>query len=193
MNPHVIFQFSWGNKLEKEKLAIDDMSIYGGQGDDLAPLGRPNVLYLIKALRKGGSNAQPDSPVYGFVVYVVRQGDRTAANPTFRYRVGVTKILLLKWPQWTWGCHKMPTLYHFHCPKSARIWRKMELFLKLRTRMSRLLEAGGTKAFSKDIQNTSGGNSSIGGKTVLRRAFLPYKSVRIPTRNNLKNIMKRIF
>jgi hypothetical protein len=95
MNPHVIFQFSWGNKLEKEKLAIDDMSIYGGQGDDLAPLGKPKVLYLIKALQKGGSNVQPDSPVYGFDVYVVRQGERTAADPTLRYRVGGTEDITI--------------------------------------------------------------------------------------------------
>ncbi len=87
MNPHVIFQFSWGNKIEREKLAVDDMSMFAGQ-DDLAPLGRPNVLCLIKVKRKGDPIPQPNSPAHGFDVYVVRQGERTAADPTLRYRVG---------------------------------------------------------------------------------------------------------
>jgi hypothetical protein len=88
MNPHVIFQFSWGNKIEKEKAAVDDMSKYAGQ-DDLAPLGCPNVLYLIKTKRKGDPNPQPDSPVHGFDVYEVRQGgELTADHPTLAYRVG---------------------------------------------------------------------------------------------------------
>ena len=84
MNPHVIFQFSWANKIELEKLAVNDMSKFAGQ-DDFAPLGRPNVVYLIKAKL---SNPQPDSPVHGFDVYVVRQGELIAENPTFTYCVG---------------------------------------------------------------------------------------------------------
>lgn len=85
MNPHVIFQFCWANEIEPEKLAVNDMSKFAGQ-NDLAPLGRPNVLYLINAKR---SDPQPDSsPVHGFDVYVVRQGELVAENPTFTYRVG---------------------------------------------------------------------------------------------------------
>ena len=87
MNPHAIFQFSWGNGIEKEKCAVDDMSMYAGT-EDLAPLGLPKMLYLIKVARKGGSSAQPDSPAYGFDVYKVHQGARTADVPTFTYRVG---------------------------------------------------------------------------------------------------------
>jgi hypothetical protein len=52
MNPHVIFQLSWGYKLQREKLAVDDMSLYAGVLDNAA-LGRPNVTYLIKAKRRG--------------------------------------------------------------------------------------------------------------------------------------------
>jgi hypothetical protein len=48
VNPHVIFQFSWDNKFEKEKHAVDDMTMYAGVGKYEA-LGRPNVVYLIKA------------------------------------------------------------------------------------------------------------------------------------------------
>ena len=90
INPHVVFQFSWGNKLRDEKLAMDDMSVYGGTGE-LLPLERPNVLFLIKAKREGDSHAGPDSSVYGFDVYVVRQGARMAENPTFTYRVGINE------------------------------------------------------------------------------------------------------
>jgi hypothetical protein len=87
MNPHVIFQFSWGNKIEGEKLAVDDMPMFAGQ-DDLASLGRQNVLCLIKVKRKEDPNPQPNSPAHGFDVYVVRQGEPTAADPTLRYRFG---------------------------------------------------------------------------------------------------------
>jgi hypothetical protein len=86
VNPHVIFKFSWGNKLEDEKLAVDDMSLYAGVRD-YAALGRPNVTYLIKAKRKGEPNPAVKSPVHGFDVYEVRQGERIA-NPTLTYVIG---------------------------------------------------------------------------------------------------------
>jgi hypothetical protein len=88
MNPHVIFQFSWGNIIEQEKKAIDDMSMFAGQGD-LVSLELPKVLYLIKATREGDPNPQSDSHVHGFDVYVVRQGERTGdPDPALTYRIG---------------------------------------------------------------------------------------------------------
>jgi hypothetical protein len=86
VNPHVIFQFSWENDIAYEKLAVDDMMQFAGVGD-YEGLRRPNVAYLIKALRKGKS-ADTEGTVYGFDVYEVRQGQRTADDPTLMYRVG---------------------------------------------------------------------------------------------------------
>jgi hypothetical protein len=94
MNPHVTFQFSWGNNLEREKLAVDDMSLYAGVGEHEA-LERPNVVYLIKAKRRGAPNLQPDSPVLGFDVYEVRQGERIA-DPTLTYSVGVDEDVTIE-------------------------------------------------------------------------------------------------
>ena len=80
MHPHVIIQFSWTSTLAYEKCAIDDMMMFGGMGEYI-DLGRPNVAYLIKALRRA-----PESPVYGFDVFQVGQGQRTPMEPTMRYR-----------------------------------------------------------------------------------------------------------
>ena len=80
MTPHVIIQFSWTSTLAYEKCAIDDMMMFGGM-DEYIDLGRPNVAYLIKALRRA-----PESPVYGFDVFQVGQGQRTPMEPTMRYR-----------------------------------------------------------------------------------------------------------
>lgn len=85
-NPHVIFQLSWGNEIEDEKAAVDDMMNCAGKGDYLA-LGRPSVAYLIKILRKDKAK---DAAVYGFDVYEVRQ-DQTADDPDIEYRVGGTQ------------------------------------------------------------------------------------------------------
>ncbi|KAL3904911.1 MAG: hypothetical protein SGARI_004703 [Bacillariaceae sp.] len=85
MNPQVIFQFSWGNEIGREKDAVDDMMMYAGVGENQR-LGRPNVTYLIKARRRG---SRIDSPVFGFDVYEVRQDERTAEIPSMKYRVGV--------------------------------------------------------------------------------------------------------
>jgi hypothetical protein len=60
--------------------------LYAGVLDNAA-LGRPNVTYLIKAKRRGAPNPQPDSPVLGFDVYEVRQGE-LIADPTLTYSVG---------------------------------------------------------------------------------------------------------
>jgi hypothetical protein len=96
VNPHVTFQFSWGNKIEREKLAVDDMSMYGGVGI-YEPLGRPNVLYLIKVKRKGDPSPQPDSHVHGFDVYVVRPGELIdTANPALTYRVGENEDITIE-------------------------------------------------------------------------------------------------
>jgi hypothetical protein len=86
MNPRVIFQFSWGNEIliGKEKDAVDDMMMYAGLGE-YQRLGRPNVAYLIKALRRG---TKADSLVLGFDVYEVHQDGRTAEDPSIKYRVG---------------------------------------------------------------------------------------------------------
>ena len=84
MNPHVIIQFSWTNTFADEKCAMDDMMKFAGVGE-YHHLGRPNVAYLIKALRRGTS---PKSPVYGFDVFQVQQNQLTLEEPTMRYRVG---------------------------------------------------------------------------------------------------------
>jgi hypothetical protein len=85
MNPHVIFQFSWTNDIVEEALAIDDMMHHAGVGE-YNGLGRPNAAYLIKALIRGN---EINSPVYGFDIFVVRQGGNTPEEPTMKYRVGV--------------------------------------------------------------------------------------------------------
>jgi hypothetical protein len=88
VNPHVIFQFSWGNTLANEKAALDDMSLFAGIRE-YATLQRPNVLYLIKAIPKG------ESPVHGFDVYEVRQGQRVD-QPSMTYRVGGDESLTIE-------------------------------------------------------------------------------------------------
>jgi hypothetical protein len=89
VNPHVIFQFRWGNTLEKEKHAVDDMTMYAGVGEYEA-LGHPNVAYLIKAKRKGDPSPPGDSPVHGIDVYEIHPGQRMdITNPsTLTYSVG---------------------------------------------------------------------------------------------------------
>lgn len=84
MNPHVIIQFSWTNDIVEEACAVDDMMNYAGVGE-YHDLGRPNVAYLIKALRRGNRG---DSPVYGFNVFQVNQNQETPDEPTMKYRCG---------------------------------------------------------------------------------------------------------
>jgi hypothetical protein len=84
MNPHVIFQFSCGDKFRTEKRAVDDISLLAGVGD-YHDLKRPSVVYLIKARREGDAS---DSSVFGFDVYEVRPGNTTPDNPTMTYDVG---------------------------------------------------------------------------------------------------------
>jgi hypothetical protein len=84
MNPHVIIQVSWTSTFANEKCAIDDMMNYAGIGEYIHQ-GRPNVAYLIKALRRGTS---PEAPVYGFDVFRVGQDQLTPGEPTMKYRVG---------------------------------------------------------------------------------------------------------
>ena len=84
MNPHVIIQFSWTSTFANKKCAIDDMMNYAGIGEYIHQ-GRPNVAYLIKALRRGTS---PEAPVYGFDVFRVEQDQTTPGEPALRYRVG---------------------------------------------------------------------------------------------------------
>jgi hypothetical protein len=79
------FQFSWTNAIEYEKLAIDNMMKFAGVGEYEA-LGRPNVAYLTKALRKRNS---ADAAVYGFDVYEVRHAaERLGEEPNWMFRVG---------------------------------------------------------------------------------------------------------
>ena len=84
MNPHVIIQFSWTNDIDYEKCAVDDMMHFAGIGEYM-DLGRPNVAYLIKALRRGTSR---EAPVYGFDVFQVGQDECTPDEPTMKYRDG---------------------------------------------------------------------------------------------------------
>ena len=84
MNPHVIIQFSWTTStFANEKCAIDDMMNYAGIGEYIHQ-GRPNVAYLIKALRRGTS---PEAAVFGFDVFRVEQDQTTPGEPAMRYRV----------------------------------------------------------------------------------------------------------
>ena len=89
MSPHVIIQFSWTGDFDKEACAIDDMMNYAGVGE-YAHLGRPNVAYLIKALRRGALE------VYGFDVFQVEQDKRTLKEPTMKYRCGVQENTTIK-------------------------------------------------------------------------------------------------
>ena len=85
MNPHIIIQFSWASTtFANEKCAVDDMMNYAGFGEYIHQ-GRPNVAYLIKALRHGTSR---ESPVYGFDIFQVGQDQSTPEKPTMKYRVG---------------------------------------------------------------------------------------------------------
>ena len=84
MNPNVILQFSWKNDIDYEKCAVDDMMHFAGKGE-YSHLGRPNVAYLIKALRRGTNRG---APVYGFDIYQVGQDQHTPDEPTMKYRVG---------------------------------------------------------------------------------------------------------
>ena len=84
VNPHVIIQFSWSDNIAKEKCAVDDMMHFAGIGEYIH-LGRPNVAYLIKALRHGTSR---EAPVYGFDIFRVEQVQSTPEEPTMKYRVG---------------------------------------------------------------------------------------------------------
>lgn len=94
MNPHVIIQFSWANRIEDEALlAIDDMMHYAGVGE-YSGLERPNVAYLIKALRRGKERT---SPVYGFNVFQVDQNQSTPDEPTMKYRCGGTRRINPCW------------------------------------------------------------------------------------------------
>jgi hypothetical protein len=86
VNPHVIVQFSWGNALDYEKRAIDNLSRFAGVSDYSA-LERPNVIYLIRAKCRGGYMYGESPVVHGFDVYEIRQGQRID-HPTFTYCVG---------------------------------------------------------------------------------------------------------
>jgi hypothetical protein len=90
MNPHVIIQFSWGNNnIAEEACAVDDMMNFAGIGESIH-LGRPNVAYLIKALRRRGMMSRK-SPLYGFDVFQVEQDQTTPEEPTMKYRCGVVQ------------------------------------------------------------------------------------------------------
>ena len=84
MNPHVIIQFSWTNSLANETCAVNDMMNFAGI-DEYIHLGRPNVAFIIKALRRG---TKSEAPVYGFDVFQVGQDQLTPDEPTMKYRVG---------------------------------------------------------------------------------------------------------
>jgi hypothetical protein len=76
-----VVNHGWTNGIEYEKLAVDDMMELAGVGEYEA-LGRPNVAYRIKTLRKANKAR------HGFDVYKVRQAQRTGEEPTWMYRVG---------------------------------------------------------------------------------------------------------
>jgi len=84
VNPHVVIQFSWTNDVVAEACAVDDMMQFAGVGEYMGS-ERPNRAYLIKAkIRRRESN----SPVYGFDIFEVNQGQDTPNEPTMKYRVG---------------------------------------------------------------------------------------------------------
>jgi hypothetical protein len=99
MNPHVIIQFSWTNDIDYKKCAVDDMMNFAGI-DEYIDQGRPNVAYLIKALRRGASG---EAPVYGFDVFQVGQDQRTPDEPTLKYRVGGQEDTVIRITQASMG------------------------------------------------------------------------------------------
>lgn len=88
VNPNVIIEFSWSNKLDQE---ISKLNL---QMTDHEPsLGLVNVGYLIKAIPAKGKFCPTERdfsiPVCGFDVYVARRDNPIPVNsePAFKYRV----------------------------------------------------------------------------------------------------------
>jgi hypothetical protein len=73
-----------------EKWAIDDMMNYAGMGEYIHH-GRPNVAYLLQALRRCGTS-DDEAPVYGFDVFQVEQDQTTPEEPTMKYRCCVAGV-----------------------------------------------------------------------------------------------------
>lgn len=90
MNPHVVFQFGWKNKIAEERKALTDIMKYSGTDnpDDkkkkYAKLGRPIVGYLIKTIFKSIEGVEK---VDRFDVYKVDQDNEISTNPTLQYSV----------------------------------------------------------------------------------------------------------
>ena len=88
MNPHVIIEFSWSNKLVQEILKLNLQMT-----DHVRSLGAINVGYLIKTVPTKGTSYPTEKdysiPVCGFDVYVVRNDQPIPldAEPAFKYMV----------------------------------------------------------------------------------------------------------
>ncbi|CAB9528723.1 hypothetical protein SEMRO_2304_G322570.1 [Seminavis robusta] len=82
VNPHVIFEFSWSNDLEKEEIP----KFRAQMNQHLGELGQINLGFLVKTKSSKGKKYPP---MYGFDIYEARPSDRVeAGNPTYEYRVG---------------------------------------------------------------------------------------------------------
>lgn len=87
LNPHVVFQFSWGDDIHLMRRRRQSTTCPCTLAYMITrPLNALlNVIYLIRTLRKSMNSCLI---AHGFDMYVTRQGDRIADQPTFSYHVG---------------------------------------------------------------------------------------------------------
>ena len=90
VNPHVIFEFSWSNDLEKDEIP----KFREQMNQHLGELGKINLGFLIKTKSSKGKKYPREKnrgeiPIYGFDIYEARPSDPVEpASPTYKYRVG---------------------------------------------------------------------------------------------------------
>ena len=91
MNPHVVFEFSWSNKLKTKEIPKFRRQMDEHDG----ALGAIALGFLIKAIPASGTSLPPEDdpssiPICGFDVYEARPGngkDVKAGHPNHKYRV----------------------------------------------------------------------------------------------------------
>ena len=100
MNPHVIFEVSWTNKLETEEIPKFRRQMDNHVGE----LGEIKLGFLIKSIPANGKMALPTEespgliPLCGFDVYEARCGGGSgvkAGKPSIQYRVGGTEDVFI--------------------------------------------------------------------------------------------------
>ncbi|CAB9524249.1 expressed unknown protein [Seminavis robusta] len=92
MNPHVIIEFSWTNKLKEKEIPKFNRQMK----DNVADLGQINLGFLFKAKAANGKELAKEEeaasvPLCGYDVYKAESGEQlTPGQPPFlQYRIGV--------------------------------------------------------------------------------------------------------